>query len=56
VTGSTGAGTGGSLGQTATQSGGTGQVLANTGAPIAGGVLGGILFLLGGLGLRRRKR
>jgi hypothetical protein len=37
-------------------SGGTGQVLAATGAPIAGGVLGGIMFLLGVLGLRNRKR
>ena len=33
-----------------------GQVLAATGAPIAGGIAGGILFLLGALGLRNRRR
>ncbi|TMC84012.1 MAG: LPXTG cell wall anchor domain-containing protein, partial [Chloroflexi bacterium] len=36
--------------------GGTGEVLAATGAPVAGGLVGGILFLLGGLGLRKRRR
>jgi hypothetical protein len=33
-----------------------GEVLAATGAPILGGVLGGLLALLGGLGLRARRR
>ena len=54
VGGSTATGTGTVSGATA--SGGTGQVLAATGAPIAGGLVGGILFLLGGLGLRRRRK
>jgi len=31
-------------------------VLAATGTPILGGIMGGILFLLGGLGLRNRRR
>jgi hypothetical protein len=41
------------LGATATAGG---EVLAATGAPILGGVLGGLLALLGGLGLRARRR
>jgi hypothetical protein len=40
----------------ATASSGSGQVLAATGAPIAGGLLGGILFILGALGVRNRQR
>jgi hypothetical protein len=40
----------------ATASGGSGQVLAATGAPILGGIFGGILFLLGALGIRNRRR
>jgi hypothetical protein len=52
--GNTGSGAG-VAGQTAT-AGGQGEVLAATGAPVAGGILGGILFLLGGLGIRMRRR
>jgi len=44
--------TGGALGASGSQ----GTVLAATGAPIAGGILGGILFVLGALGLRNRRR
>jgi hypothetical protein len=39
----------------ATTTGG-GVVLAATGAPIAGGVLGGLLALIGAIGLRARRR
>jgi hypothetical protein len=46
---------GGALGATATATP-QGEVLAATGAPIAGGILGGILLVLGGLGIRFRKR
>ena len=35
---------------------GGGETLAATGAPIAGGLVGGLLFLLGALGLRNRRR
>jgi hypothetical protein len=42
-------------GGTAT-AGETGGVLAATGTPIAGGVLGAILALMGGIGLRIRRR
>jgi hypothetical protein len=35
---------------------GSGVSLANTGAPIAGGVLGAVLALVGGIGLRIRRR
>jgi LPXTG-motif cell wall-anchored protein len=35
---------------------GSGVSLANTGAPIAGGVLGAVLALVGGIGLRVRRR
>src|SRR5712691_7255382 len=50
-------GTGKVSGATASASAsGTGQTLAATGAPIVGGLLGGILFLLGALGLRNRRR
>jgi hypothetical protein len=44
--------TGGVLGATAT----SGVSLAATGAPIAGGILGTILVLIGGIGLRIRRR
>src|SRR5712691_9130528 len=50
-------GTGKVSGATASASAsGTGQTLAATGAPIVGGLLGGILFLLGALGIRNRRR
>jgi len=44
-------------GATGTAASGQGEVLAATGGvPAAGGILGGILFLLGGLGIRIRRR
>jgi hypothetical protein len=45
------------LGETATSGvSGSGVSLANTGAPIAGGILGAIMVLVGGIGLRIRRR
>jgi uncharacterized membrane protein YgcG len=46
-------GTGGVSG--ATGSGGQGEVLAATGLPVGGGLLGAALMLIGGLGLRFRR-
>ncbi len=40
----------------ATAISGSGTTLANTGAPIAGGVLGGVMALVGAIGLRIRRR
>jgi hypothetical protein len=40
----------------ATAISGSGTTLANTGAPIAGGLLGGIMALAGAIGLRIRRR
>jgi len=34
----------------------TGGVLAATGTPIAGGILGAIMLAIGGIGLRIRRR
>jgi hypothetical protein len=44
-------GTGGVSGSTA-----TGQVLAATGVPAAGGLIGALMVLIGGLGMRIRRR
>jgi hypothetical protein len=49
--GTGGGGTGGVSGSSA-----TGLVLANTGIPVAGGLVGIIMALIGGLGLRIRQR
>ncbi|HXJ49622.1 MAG TPA: hypothetical protein VNF91_10685, partial [Candidatus Acidoferrum sp.] len=40
----------------ATAISGSGVSLANTGAPIVGGVLGAVMALVGGIGLRIRRR
>jgi hypothetical protein len=42
-------------GTTAT-TGGTGSVLAKTGLPIVGGLVGALMALLGAIGLRIRRR
>ncbi|HEY8841460.1 MAG TPA: hypothetical protein VIO80_12610, partial [Candidatus Dormibacteraeota bacterium] len=52
-TGGTG-GTGAVSGSSA--SAGSGEVLAATGAPVDGGVLGAMLVTLGGIGMRLRRR
>jgi hypothetical protein len=39
-----------------TATGGQGEVLAATGAPVSGGILGAILVAIGGIGMRFRKR
>jgi hypothetical protein len=57
-TGGTGTGTsggGGVSGSTATGSP-SGEVLANTGAPVSGGLVGALMVLIGGIGMRLRKR
>jgi hypothetical protein len=45
---------GGLSGATATSP--HGEVLADTGVPISGGLLGALLVLIGGIGMRIRRR
>jgi hypothetical protein len=51
-----GGGGGGTGGVGGAGSGGQGEVLAATGLPVGGGVVGALMMLIGGLGLRLRPR